>query len=114
MTLTAFLGLTGLRYLFYLQLTCHFFIIRYCLSCLKTLNYPLYKVSTVKRNHNDDKSDDVPPEAFLMMDNLMFEVFRSSQDSDTDLTSKSFSKRNWECEFHKIYDWASVRPILCL
>lgn len=79
---------------------------RYCLSCQKTLYYPLYKVSTVKRNHNDDKSDDVPPEAFLMIDNLMFEVFRNIEGSETDLTSKSFSKRNWECEFHKIYDWA--------
>jgi len=79
---------------------------RYCLSCQKTLYYPLYKVSTVKRNHNDDKSDDVPPEAFLMIDNLMFEVFRNSEGSETDLMSKFFSKRKWECEFHKIYSWA--------
>ena len=82
---------------------------RYCLSCQKTLYYPLYKVSTVKRNHNDDKSDDVPPEAFLMIDNLMFEVFRNSEGSETDLMSKFFSKRKWECEFHKIYSWAPVR-----
>lgn len=47
---------------------------RYCLSCQRTLYYPLYKVSAVKRNHNDNKDDDVPPEAFLLMDNLMLEV----------------------------------------
>ena len=47
---------------------------RYCLSCQRTLYYPLYKVSAVKRNHNDNKDDDVPPEAFLLIDNLMLEV----------------------------------------
>ena len=31
-------------------------------------------MSAVKRNHNDNKDDDVPPEAFLLIDNLMLEV----------------------------------------
>jgi len=83
---------------------------RYCLSCQRTLYYPLYKVSAVKRNHNDNKDDDVPPEAFLLMDNLMLEVFRESdaavQGEDGELLAKTFSRRSWECEFHLIFDWA--------
>jgi len=84
---------------------------RYCLSCMKTLYYPLYKVSEVQRNHNLRKDDDVPPAAFLVVDNLMFEVFRKQEASvtkklDIKTTLKMHSKRNWECEFHVIYDWA--------
>ena len=49
-------------------------LFRYCLSCQQTLYYPLYKVSEVKRNYNLRKDDDVPPTAFLVVENLMFEV----------------------------------------
>ena len=49
-------------------------LFRYCLSCQQTLYYPLYKVSEVKRNYNLRKDDDVPPAAFLVVENLMFEV----------------------------------------
>jgi len=86
---------------------------RYCLSCQKTLMYPVYNVYEVKKNHNLRKDDDVPPKAFLVVQNLMWEVFRQDSSvenqkvNSTKSKSRSFAnmKRQWECQFLKICLW---------
>jgi len=85
---------------------------RYCLSCEKTLMYPVYNVYEVKKNHNLRKDDDVPPKAFLVIDNLKWEVFRQESSLEGGLEvgstkSRSFldMKRHWECQFLKIFLW---------
>ena len=89
---------------------------RYCLSCQKTLMYPVYNVYEVKKNHNLRKDDDVPPKAFLVIQNLMWEVFRQDSSvenqkvNSTKSKSRSFAnmKRQWECQFLKICLWTPV------
>ena len=89
---------------------------RYCLSCQKTLMYPVYNVYEVKKNHNLRKDDDVPPKAFLVVQNLMWEVFRQDSSvenqkvNSTKSKSRSFAnmKRQWECQFLKICLWTPV------
>ena len=51
--------------------------------------------------------DDVPPEAFLVIDNLIMEAFnQEEQDTSTEVAKNVYSKKNWECEFHVIFYWA--------
>lgn len=77
------------------------------MSCQKTLYYPLFKVSSIKKNHNHNLDDDVPPEAFLVIDNLVMEVFnQEDQVQGVKIAMNAYSKKNWECEFHVIFFWA--------
>jgi len=80
---------------------------RYCLSCQRILYYPLFKVSSIKKNHNHNLDDDVPPEAFLVIENLVVEVFNQPSPEEKQEDQKNvFTKKTWECEFHLIFFWA--------
>ena len=76
------------------------------MSCQRTLYYPLFKVSTIKRNHNHNLDDDVSPEAFLVINNLVMEAFNQGQVDSERESVVVFTKKNWECEFHVIFFWA--------
>jgi len=87
---------------------------RYCLSCKKTLYYPLYKVgppANIQQQHQEKQTDFKDPEAFIVLENLMMEVFGEETPVESllpELKSKQFHRRSWGCEFHHILDWAPV------
>ena len=65
-------------------------------------------MSSIKKNHNHNLDDDVPPEAYLVIDNLVIEDFNQEDqvDATPKIAMKAYSKKNWECEFHVIFFWA--------
>jgi len=88
---------------------------RYCLSCQRSLYYPLYEVQRSTRVHQvgEDQTDiQDQPVAFIVINNLVVEVFRddpSLELLDPELLQQNprkFYRRSWECEFHHILDWA--------
>jgi len=88
---------------------------RYCLSCQRSLYYPLYQVRRSSRFHQnmEDQTDiQDQPVAFIVLENLMIEVFRdhpSLELIDPELYQQNpriFYRRSWECEFHYILAWA--------
>jgi len=81
---------------------------RYGLHCPREYAIALYPAQTNPRGRYNG---DVPPAAFLILENLRLEVFRRETLEDQypeELMGDFFTLKTWECEFHMVYDWAPI------
>jgi len=88
---------------------------RYCVSCERSLYYPLYRVddrAVIHQRLGDQPDRQEEPVTFIVIENLMMEAFRDETKAESmfpELYRKNmgkFYRREWQCEFHHILSWA--------
>jgi len=86
--------------------------IRYGLCCQKMIQFPLYPAPlSLLTSVSGFIPEEVPkPYAYLVVESINLEGFRDDTllDQYPKSMAQEFSRRKWECEFHRFFKWSTI------